>query len=774
MTATLLKSYIHCVDLEEDLRNELVFSDPDRIRMYSDDQRLGIRLRPVKYNKPAGKVEFPNAALEFDQLAPASKPSARFWADIAYDSNRGVHVLYGGATALTGSALADTWEFDGTNWTQVFPASNPGNRAGHRMIFDTARNVVVLYGGYNGTSIVDETWEYDGTNWTQVFPASSPGGRFRTSMYWDSGRGRIVLFGGEGPAFGTDNNDTWEYYSGNWNNVVTVDSPAVRRYQKADYDTHRSVGVLHGGIDPSNPTGLAFRDTWEYNGTNWVKVSTLNAPGSRIFPGQYYDPVLQCIVLYGGQRQKTGDGFYKDVWGYDGTDWFTIEAVAMPRDLFYDNESYDTDRCKALLWVGMDAQSSPLDDTYWLEFENTDLTCRLPDWSPQAVKGWGGFEESTERQSGLIVQWRVSDGFADYWHDGSAWVVPTKASEWNTETELSANLQTFPHTQKTIQFVCRLISASRWKTPVMTGTRILMTASFDWFEDLILRSLVPRLREDFTFLMDWSGVLEAASDRFNIQSDYPFKPEEDLSVTGIEAVYNDDTDPDHDTDLLQSFDPNTGEAILTATLPAGTRLFYRLEVTPEVAVNYTNTDYDEIGKTPTVIIDQIDFDGRQVKAVADMALKDRNEGRKLDQPLWIERVRVRCALITGKVVSALRLMTQAYAFVIRGATQQPGHKIGPILTTKALDLEHTLKIIPVSRYNPKPQFSDLKESTFELCICDVYAWLRDMETTPLVTRFNTTVEDMREAGTGNPDDKAQPLPAGAIPTLYRTPEVEEV
>ena len=405
----------------------------------------------------------------------------------------------------------------------------------------------------------------------------------------------------------------------------------------------------------------------------------------------------------------------------------------------------------------------------------SEVTVRLPEWSPQAVKGWGGFEEVSSKPTGTAINWRVSNGTDDYWWTGAAWAVVTPlATEWNTEIEISANIGTFPHIQKTIHFIARLETTDRWKTPVLLGTRLLVTASFDWFEDLILDSLKPRIEEDFTFLMDWSGVLQSATDRFNVKTDYEFTPEENLNIVGIESVYNDDTDPGYETDLLSSFDTNTGLAILTGLQASGTRLFFRLNVAPVVAINFTNSDYDEVGSTPAVIIDRIDVVARQVKATAEMALKDRDEGVKLDQPLWVEHLRCSCVLLTGSLVSSLRLMTQAYAFVVRGATQQSGHPIGSILKTNALDLEHTLKITPLSRYNPKSNFSDLKESSFEITVCNFYAWLRDMETKPLVSNFNYSVADMKDAGTGSPNDTVTPLPGGAIPALFQTPEVEEV
>jgi hypothetical protein len=419
--------------------------------------------------------------------------------------------------------------------------------------------------------------------------------------------------------------------------------------------------------------------------------------------------------------------------------------------------------------------NKPAKKVEFLTFDSlNEVTVRLPKWEPNAVKGWEGFEEYSRKPEGTAINWRISDGTDDYWYNGGAWAIASSSNDWNTEIEISANINTFPHIQKCIQFVARLETTDRWVTPVLLGTRLLLTASFDWFEDLILRSLVPRMREDFTFLMDWSGVLNEETDRFNIETDNNFRPEESLNVIGIEAVYNQTTDPDYEIDILQSFNPSTGEVILTGTLPIDTRLFYRLNVEPEVAVNFTNTDYDEIGKTPSIIIDRIDFEARQVKAVKEIALKDRGEGWKLDQPLWVERMRCQCVMITGKIVNALRLITQAYAFVVRGPKQRSNEKIGPIIKTKALDLEHTIKIIPGSSYNPSPNFSDLKQVTFEIVICNFYAWLRDIEQTYLVNQLNWGITDMADTGTGDPDDKLLALPGGAIPSLYVPQEVEEV
>jgi len=123
---------------------------------------------------------------------------------MAYDSKHNRVVLFGGAV------LSDTWEWDGYNWTQRFPLQSPSARSAHDMVYDAARERIVLFGEWNNGSHLNDTWEWDGTNWIQRFPETSPSIRFRNGMAYDSARKRVVLFGGLG-GDGTRLGDTWEY-----------------------------------------------------------------------------------------------------------------------------------------------------------------------------------------------------------------------------------------------------------------------------------------------------------------------------------------------------------------------------------------------------------------------------------------------------------------------------------------------------------------------------------------------------------------------------------
>ncbi len=136
----------------------------------------------------------------------AGGPSARYYHGMAYDASRGVTVLFGG---YTGSYKDDTWEWDGTSWTEVTPGVSPRPRKLHGMVHDASRERVVLFGGtgsYPPTQL-DDTWEWDGTTWTQMtgFSDIPPTDGNTTSMAYDAAH-RVTVH----VAFGTGF-ITWGY-----------------------------------------------------------------------------------------------------------------------------------------------------------------------------------------------------------------------------------------------------------------------------------------------------------------------------------------------------------------------------------------------------------------------------------------------------------------------------------------------------------------------------------------------------------------------------------
>jgi hypothetical protein len=138
-------------------------------------------------------------------------PPARWIQRMAYDSARGVTVMFGGAGPNETDIRGDTWEWDGNSWTERHPTHSPPARYGQAMAFNAELGVTQLFGGQTefalGVGVLGDTWQWDGNDWTQL-PIAGPSPRSFTKMVYDSNRHRTVLFGGyDGTQFV---GDTWE------------------------------------------------------------------------------------------------------------------------------------------------------------------------------------------------------------------------------------------------------------------------------------------------------------------------------------------------------------------------------------------------------------------------------------------------------------------------------------------------------------------------------------------------------------------------------------
>ncbi len=240
-----------------------------------------------------------NETWEFDgsswvQLQPASNPGERHTFAICYDTLRDVVVLFGGANNSY-TPFSETWEFHPTSntWTQATPAGAvPSARWGCHMVYDIGRGVAVLHGGYSGFGFTPDTWEWDGTTWTQQTTSNSPSPRDRFGFAYDIARGKCVLFGGIAAAA---SDETWEYDGVDWTQVVTPTTPPARQKVRLAFDAARGVCVMQGG----QAAGVQLLDSWEYDGSNWRQIASTPTP-ARGENATAYDLSRNTTVVFGG------------------------------------------------------------------------------------------------------------------------------------------------------------------------------------------------------------------------------------------------------------------------------------------------------------------------------------------------------------------------------------------------------------------------------------------------------------------------------------------
>jgi len=176
-------------------------------------------------------------------------PSARWRHSLAYDERRRVTVLFGGAEGPDYNSLPlnDTWQWDGIEWTQV-STTGPSPRIGHTMAYDSEREMTVLFGGATFDnegyfSASAETWVWNGDNWKLRIEVG-PSARTNHTMAFDKARGVIVIQGGYDEN-GSRLRDTWEWNGATWNRLAAMGD---ERFDHAmTYDGARETLVIYGG-----------------------------------------------------------------------------------------------------------------------------------------------------------------------------------------------------------------------------------------------------------------------------------------------------------------------------------------------------------------------------------------------------------------------------------------------------------------------------------------------------------------------------------------------
>lgn len=318
---------------------------------------------------PNGNIGSNNETWSWDgsawtQLNPVNRPTARFGHAMAFDTVRGVVVLYGGVASPSGQEM---WTFDGTDWTAI-PAQPvwPGVRSQHGLAFDEGRGVLVLHG-----STTPRTWEWNGTAWTAIGNTTGPAATI-TSMVFDPVRGKIVATSGNLGAVINQATQTWDgvawvelgppsrvgtaagllAWSPSSNSVVSFGFPPLSDPRAAEVSAGRLVGDVWvsdpGRAEPSrrvstqlssdrdrgvttlfsglvNTGGPALTDLWELRGDSWrqrVPATSATPPG-RGDAAFVYDPARRRTVL-------AGAGSFGDsrLWEWDGNSWTSIRSFS--------------------------------------------------------------------------------------------------------------------------------------------------------------------------------------------------------------------------------------------------------------------------------------------------------------------------------------------------------------------------------------------------------------------------------------------------------------
>lgn len=256
------------------------------------------------------------------QMEPSRSPSARYYHKMTYDSKNNKVVMFGGY-----SSKSDTWCYDVENdlWTNPLPDPHPPTLYQHAMAYDSINNKVVLFGGRHhsgGWKVMNETWVYDTAlnQWTKRDPPVSPPARRAHGLTYFPAYNKVVLFGGyDGSSY---INDTWIYdvSSNRWTEIHPYNSPPVKGYPAMVYDSEIHKIVVYGGLN-YEPNVRQF----DLDANTWTTKTYVPQPTNRYSHAMAYDPVNSKAVLFGGYPS-----YKDDTWTYDPIRYSTSGKLTSP------------------------------------------------------------------------------------------------------------------------------------------------------------------------------------------------------------------------------------------------------------------------------------------------------------------------------------------------------------------------------------------------------------------------------------------------------------
>lgn len=236
-------------------------------------------------------------------------PSARAGHKMVYDSDRKVIVLFGGNTGT--ACLSDTWEWDGNVWTQV-ANTGPDKRYLHVMSYDSSRKKTVLFGGYlfpfagQAEVFYTDTWEWDGALWTKV--AENGIKNLWPAMAYDANAKKSILYGNN-----VGVNDATLAWDGNeWKELSVINPASIRKHDMC-FNTVTNTIILYGGVSSGT-----LSDTWEWDGAFWKQLSDFG-PKPLLLHAMAFNG--KNVVLFGGATVENVATAVNETWQWDGKHW---------------------------------------------------------------------------------------------------------------------------------------------------------------------------------------------------------------------------------------------------------------------------------------------------------------------------------------------------------------------------------------------------------------------------------------------------------------------
>jgi hypothetical protein len=277
---------------------------------------------------------------------------------VSYNSGAGTQTaaLSIGGQAASTSAIQNTYEYDGSSWSDGGPVAPiyPGVSSYYGASCGT-QTAALIVGGGSGTNA---TGEYNGSSWTAT-------GNYPVTTFMGTANGiqtAAINIGGRVPPGSVATGIVANYNGSTWTASPVAISPAQYKNSSAGTST---ATIVSGGITPSATVTTAQ----EWNGSSWTTVGAPSAPKSAAKSTGIQTLALKMYGTTGGTEQ------------YNGSSWTTVANQAIVRDWATGGGSNDSSGATGVMFGGKTPSGSPAFTAATEEFTTTVFSPIAATWA---------------------------------------------------------------------------------------------------------------------------------------------------------------------------------------------------------------------------------------------------------------------------------------------------------------------------------------------------------------------------------------------------------
>jgi hypothetical protein len=236
--------------------------------------------------------------------------------------------------------------------------------------------------------------------------------------------------------------------------------------------------------------------------------------------------------------------------------------------------------------------------------------------------------------------------------------------------------------------------------------------------------LVRQLKEQIRPITDYAIKLTSESSTIDLND---FEMETPYDIIDIDSVYNETNDPDHFTDLLQSYNSSTKVITLSDTIDEDEIAYIKLIYRPVIAVT-TGLDYYEVTKLPTLTLTNINLINTTELSYSDSVLNKSTGIGVTVKPPKRSDMDVSLNIITNSAADQVRLADELKRFFANNT----------YLTSWGLDEKFRLQLIEEYDGQVGEQGSGVYAGKLRFLIIGTLYYLQDATVAYSVERFRLT------------------------------------